>query len=1182
MKKFALLLLGATWCGIAGNSAVCGDDGFQTLFDGKTLDNWDGNPKFWSVADGAITGKTTKENPTKSNTFIIYRGTQPSNFELRLQFRIIGGNSGVQYRSKEVDKWVVGGYQADFDGAGGWTGTLYEERGRGVLAKRGNKVVIDTTGKKIRVGATTSEQDILAATKKEGWNDYTIIANGNHLVQILNGKVTIDVTDDQASKAATKGLLALQLHAGPPMTVQFKNIRIKNLPIKQRKIALIAGVRSHGYGSHEHFAGCMILADAIRTAKPDYAVDVFRNGWPQDAEMLAGVDCIVMYADGGGRHPVVPHLKAVDALAKNGVGIVCIHYGVEVEKGEVGSRFLDWIGGYFEADWSVNPHWTATFSKFPDHPISRGVKPFTINDEWYYHMRFRKDMKGVTPILSALPPKETLSRPDGAHSGNPHVRAAIAAGEIQHMAWASENQNGGRGFGFTGGHHHWNWADANFRKVTLNAIVWAAHGEVPRHGVDSTSISLEALKENQDYDAPEKFDFEQIRSRLKLTSGTSSSDSRNPAAAIAFKRNPIDMTLKFVAVTTVPDPRDPAVAIASMRVPNDIAIKLAASEPELKSLTNLDIDHRGRVWVCEVVNYRKNQGKRPAGDRILILEDTDHDGVMDKQTVFYQGHDVDSAMGICVLGNRVIVSCSPNVLVLIDEDGDDKVDKKEVLFTNTGTPQHDHSAHSFVFGPDGKCYWNFGNTGRSVHDKDGKPVVDANGHTVIDNRKPYVGGMIFRCNIDGSGFEVIGHNFRNNYEVSVDSFGRIWQSDNDDDGNKAVRINYVIEFGNYGYKDELTGAAWKAERTGMAPDIANRHWHQNDPGVMPNLLLTGAGSPTGIMLYEGKMLPQRFRNQIIHCDAGPNTVRSYPVKPTGAGFTAKQIQVVDSDDQWFRPADVCTAPDGSIFVTDWYDPGVGGHNMGDIVRGRLFRIATPNASYNIKSIDLDTLAGAAEALASPNLATRHLAWTKLNSAGSGAEDVLLAKYNGEDQRLRARALWLLGKIDQRGSHYVSLALGDSNPLIRETGIRLARQIDVNIVDVVGKVASDEIASVRREALVALHGVKGPVADQLWAIMAAQHEGHDRWYLEALGVGAANLWDDRFAAWLKVIDGKWRTAGGRDIVWRSRATAAASMLADILLDNDTPKEEHPRYLRAFDYHKGPAKEAALEKILLGQL
>ena len=195
---------------------------------------------------------------------------------------------------------------------------------------------------------------------------------------------------------------------------------------------------------------------------------------------------------------------------------------------------------------------------------------------------------------------------------------------------------------------------------------------------------------------------------------------------------------------------------------------------------------------------------------------------------------------------------------------------------------------------------------------------------------------------------------------------------------------------------------------------------------------------------------------------------------------------------------------------------------------------------------------------------------------------MLAKYNGKNQRLRARALWLLGKIPERGSHYVNLAVGDANSQIRETGIRLARQLDIDIVAVVSKVARDKNPAVRREALVALHGIAGPEADQLWAVMASQHDGHDRWYLETLGVGAADHWDTRFAAWLKVIDGKWRTPAGRDIVCRSRAVAAAALLADILLDEDTPEEEHPRYLRAFDYHTGPAKDAALEKILLGQL
>lgn len=184
------------------------------------------------------------------------------------------------------------------------------------------------------------------------------------------------------------------------------------------------------------------------------------------------------------------------------MGVGSIHYAVEIPKGDQGGdKFLDWMGGFFEAHWSVNPHWTPEFKTFPDHPVANGVKPFKINDEWYYHMRFRDGMKGVTPILSALPGPETLKRRDGAHSGNPHVRASVLERkESQHVVWATENENGaGRGFGFTGAHVHNNWADDNFRKVGLNAIAWIAGLEIPKEGVPSERPDKKELESNQDY-----------------------------------------------------------------------------------------------------------------------------------------------------------------------------------------------------------------------------------------------------------------------------------------------------------------------------------------------------------------------------------------------------------------------------------------------------------------------------------------------------------------------------------------------------------------------------------------------------------------------------------------------------------------------------------------------------------
>lgn len=267
---------------------------------------------------------------------------------------------------------------------------------------------------------------------------------------------------------------------------------------KKTKIVFVAGRASHGRGQHEHKAGSMLLARLLNENMPNVNAIVTTGGWPQANDIFAGAAVVVVYCDGGGRHVLNRNLKFMDGLSAEGVGLVCIHYGVEVPKGPPGDHFLKWIGGYFEAHWSVNPHWTAEIKALPDHPISRGVKPFKINDEWYYHMRFREGMKGVTPILSAHPPKETLRRKDGAHSGNPQVRKAVAAGEIQHVGWASENESGSRGFGFTGGHFHRNWKEDNFRKVMLNAIVWAAKLEVPSGGVPSKAPTAEEMEANMD------------------------------------------------------------------------------------------------------------------------------------------------------------------------------------------------------------------------------------------------------------------------------------------------------------------------------------------------------------------------------------------------------------------------------------------------------------------------------------------------------------------------------------------------------------------------------------------------------------------------------------------------------------------------------------------------------------
>ncbi len=1090
-----------------------------------------------------------------------------------------------------------------------------------------------------------------------------------------------------------------------------------------KKVVMIAGKPSHGPLSHEHNAGIQLLAKCLKQGASDLvATTVVLNGWPKDNSVFEGADAVVIYSDGGGRHPALQgkNLELLGKLMDKGVGFLTIHYAVEPTTDKGNKEFVAWQGGCFETHLSVNPHWTANFKTLPKHPITQGVKPFKANDEWYFHMRFAPDMKGVTPILSDVAPADTMKRGDGAHSGNPTVRKSVAAGESQHVAWAFERANGGRGFGFTGGHNHLNWANDDFRKTVLNAIVWVAKAEVPKAGVQSKLVEKD-LYDNLDkkggrrpkpksnpgpkptgkitgpkaaavskvltqktgpakleaniagaqelhlvvtdggdgfscdwadwaeptlidaagmptrltslkwktassgfgnvsvdknaggkpmriagksvayglgthanslvsYTLPKGHKFVKFNSTVGLDNGGTDQGNCGNQASVQF--HVFTEKPKFVAAASgggqAAGGRTPEEALKNLDVHPALQVELFAAEPMLLSPSNIDIDHRGRVWVCEVINYRGHRNKRPEGDRILILEDTDGDGKADKRKVFYQGRDIDSAHGVCVLGTvdgkntRVIVSALDKVQVFTDVDGDDKADKKETLFSGISGAQHDHGIHQFMFGPDGRLYFNFGNSGKQLKDKNGKPVIDLAGNVVNDKRQPYQEGMVFRCKLDGSEVETLGWNFRNNWMVTVDSFGTMWQSDNDDDGNRGVRINYVMEYGNYGYKDEFTGAGWRTSRTNIEKTIPLRHWHLNDPGVMPNLLQTGAGSPTGICVYEGDLLPKIFHGQIIHCDAGPSIVRAYPVKPSGAGYTATTVNILDGAkrDKWFRPSDVKVAPDGSLIVADWYDPGVGGHRMGDLDRGRLFRI-TPKGhkGYKQPKLDFKTAKGLVAALKNPNNSVRQIAFTELKNRKE-ATPTLLKLFEDGSPHHRARALWLLAQNKGIRTPLLIKAAVDRDENIRALSIRISRQLKLNTLISIRNKADDNSPVVRRECLIALRHHKSPEAPALWAYLANAHDGKDRWYLEALGLAADKQENKFFDAWLKASP-KLNTPAARDIIWRCRGTHAAKYLADIILDKSIAEEDKPRYLRALDFTpKGKERDEALARIALG--
>lgn len=649
--------------------------------------------------------------------------------------------------------------------------------------------------------------------------------------------------------------------------------------------------------------------------------------------------------------------------------------------------------------------------------------------------------------------------------------------------------------------------------------------------------------------------------------------------------------------------------MSSMKTPAGLEAVLFASEPLVVNPADMDIDARGRVWITEGANYRVSPRmkqswgvQRQGGDRIVILEDKNGDGKADDVKTFYQDPTVNTALGICVLGNKVIVSSSPYVFVLTDTDGDDKADKREILFEDGGKGDHDHDLHAFVFGPDGKLYFNFGNDSAGLFRPKGlasvplngpipahetQVVVDTSGKEVRVNGKPYRQGMVFRCNLDGSELESVAWNFRNNYEVAVDSFGSLWQSDNDDDGNRGVRINFVMEYGNYGYVDEVTGAGWgdgwkKAQAKG-APETERPlyHFHQHDPGVVPNLLQTGNGSPTGLCIYEGKLLPEVFRGQMIHCDAGPRVVRAYPVKPSGAGYKAEIADLLTSSDSWYRPSDVCVAPDGSVFIADWNDAGVGGHNMADrkleTMTGRVYRVAPAGHKASVPKLDLKSAKGAVAALQSPNGSTRYLAWTALNQMQGKAERELKKLWADNDPRMRARALQLLARIKGSEKKYVDAALKDKDENIRITGLRTARLLKLDVLPIVKSLANDSSAAVRRECAVALYQINSSATVPVWATLAAKYDGQDRWYLEALGIGATGRWDECLAAW-QAAGGNVNSPAGREIVWRSRGKKTPGLLAKIISDKSLSEKDRAHYFRSLDFVSGPEKDAALLELL----
>ncbi len=651
--------------------------------------------------------------------------------------------------------------------------------------------------------------------------------------------------------------------------------------------------------------------------------------------------------------------------------------------------------------------------------------------------------------------------------------------------------------------------------------------------------------------------------------------NRFPQIACALLAMPAFLATNAVADEVANTSPPELVPLDIFTVPDDLEVTLWAQSPQLRNPTNIDVDAAGRIWVAEGVNYRNHKDRDPKGDRIVVLEDTDGDGRADRSTTFVQEPALVAPLGIAVIGNKVIVSNAPDLIVYTDVDEnrvfDPAIDKREVLLTGFDGRNHDHALHSVTFGPDGRWYFNAGNAGAHFTDRSGRTFrigslydpVESGATRVFgytprdysgarsDDGHVYVGGFAARMQPDGTGVEIIGHNFRNSYEQTVTSFGDIFHNDNDDP--PACRTTFLMEYGNLGFFSRDGKRYWTADRR-PGQSVPTAQWRQEDPGVIPAGDVYGGGAPTGIVINEGDGLGSKWRGVLLSAEAARNTIFGYFPAAEGAGYALERFDFLTSNKEqafagtdfkggqvtseirtFFRPSDVAVGVDGAIYVADWFDPRVGGHDDKDhTTSGAIYRIAPKNFSPRVPKFDLATVEGQLEALRSPAVNVRALGFVLLRERGESAIPTVAKLLDDENPFIRARAVWLLAQLGPKGIARVKTLLSSKEAMDRIVAYRALRAVNSASLEIAARLAKDASPAVRREVALSLRNVPYEQSGEILLALAAGYDGQDRAYLEAWGIGATNK-EARLYAALSAIapesdPAEWPTAYA-DLIWR---------------------------------------------------
>ena len=1013
--------------------------------------------------------------------------------------------------------------------------------------------------------------------------------------------------------------------------------------VPRDQIHWIAGGPSHGYGEHEYRAGALLLREALDAAQDRFEV-IVHEGWPASTGAFERAAAIVLSMDGDAGHLAFDHTEEVDALAKRGVGVLALHWAVHAGSGRDAEAMRRWIGGAYETGVSTNPKWKAVLRLDERHPISRGVRSgVEIYDEWYFNIAFAErsasagaaEVPAVVPVATAVPSDGDRTRVSSPLPwARPPAEVLEASGRRETLVWTTERADGGRGVGFTGGHFHWNLGNDDYRRLLLNAVLWVAGGEVPPEGVPSETPTLAALEANQDRRRPWRFDADAVRSRFQLASADAGRTSHVPLDRFVLPDD-LEITL-FAQSPLLYNPTNIDIdAEGRVWVLEGWNYRGWPGEREAGDrvviLEDEDGDGRAdnsRVFVQEPA-LRAPLGIAVIGNRVLVsmsphlIEYTDVDGdlrfdpAVDRRRVLLSGlGDANSDHAL----HSITVGPDGRLYGSVGDDGSDFEDAGGRRFRLRGRTQGE-----------------------------GPPASpSADGHV-------YVGGAAFRMRSDASELEIIGHNFRNSYEQAVTSFGDVFHADNDDGpASRTSWVMPHANFGyrsNDGTRkwildrrpgESVASAHWRQRDPGIAP--AGDVYGDGAPaGVVFNEGMGLGERYRGTLIVADTVLESLLAYRVAPRGAGfalerfdlltTNPARSLGGTdqsrgealrgiPGAIGRRIAEARALDLSPTWiertlaflgldrayaapagadsltFRPVDVALGTDGVLYVADWLDAYVGGNTMADLARrGAIYRVAKkgedrssrrrPESEGKGLAIDRALLG-----LESPAVHVRALAAAELRKRGAAAFEAVASRLSADDPYLRARVLWLLPALGERGVERTRALLSSTDAQTSLVAFRSLRSAGHARPDDALRLARSAAPAARREAALAMRDQDWERARDVLVEVARRIDADDPWQIEALGTGAHGKERELYAELVHVLPGFAAFAAGKSarsgaaharfaaIAWRLHPPEAVGALTALALAASAAPEERARAVDALAFVPTAAAADALRRVAEG--